>query len=118
MRLGNTNWVVWQTHMIEKLSSNVVASKDTSNGTIRCPDPAVDLEGVENWSCNDHLARVLISWNVIPSEQVYILGCDSAHEMWENLEDVHGSRSHGLSTVRAQSGAMTQILGHYGKGRR
>jgi hypothetical protein len=72
------------------------------NGTIRCPDPAADLEGVENWSCNDNFARVLISWNVTPPEQVHILGCDSAHEMWKNLENVHGSRSHGFLTMLAQ----------------
>ena len=86
--------------MIEKLQSCGV--EGYVNGTIRRPDPAADLEGLENWSCNDNLARVLISWNVTPSEQVHILGCDSAHEMWKNLEDVHGSRSHRISTVLAQ----------------
>jgi hypothetical protein len=100
LRLGNTNWVVWQAHMITKFQRCGV--EGYVNGTIPCPDPADDLDGVENWSCNDNFARVLISWNVTASEQVHILGCDSAHEMWKNLEDVHGSRSHGFSTMLAQ----------------
>ena len=100
LRLGNTNWVVWQTRMITKF--NRFGVERYVNGTIPCPDPAADLEGAENWSCNDKFARDLISWNVTASEQVHILGCDSAHKMWKNLEDVHGSRSHGFSTMLAQ----------------
>jgi hypothetical protein len=101
LRLDDTNWVVWRAHMITKFQCCGV--EGYVNGTIRCPDPATDLEGVENWSCNDNLARVLISWNVTPREQVRILGCDSAHEMWKNIEDVHGSQGpKGYKTVSAQ----------------
>ena len=97
LRLDNTNWVAWQAHMFTMLQCYGV--EGYVNETIRCPDPAVDLDGVWNWSCNDNFARVLISWNVTPPEQVHILGCDSAHEMWKNLKDVHGS---GFKTVSTQ----------------
>jgi gag-polypeptide of LTR copia-type len=98
-----TNWVVWRAHMITKFQCCGV--EKYVNGTIRCPDPAADsdLDGVEDWSCNDNFARVLISWNVTPPEQVHILGCDSAQEMWKNLEDVHGSQGRkGFKTMPAQ----------------
>jgi gag-polypeptide of LTR copia-type len=119
LRLGNTNWVVWKAHMIVKFQCCGV--EGYVNGTIPCPDPAADLEGVENWSCNDNFARVLISWNVTPSEQVHILGCDSAHEMWKNLVDVH--RSRGFKTMLAQrrklcltiAGEGDNIVGHLDK---
>ena len=90
LRLNDTNWDVWRAHMITQFQNCGV--EGYVNGTIRCPDPAADLEGVDNWSCNDNFARVLISWNVTPREQVRILGCDSAHEMWNNLEDAHESQ--------------------------
>ena len=99
LRLDATNWDVWQAHMITKFQ--LCGVEGYVNGTIRCPDFATDLEGVENWSCNDNFARVLISWNVTPREQVHILGCNSAREMWINLENVHGSLGRP-KTMRAQ----------------
>ena len=92
LRLDDRNWVVWRAHMITKFQCCGV--EGYVNGTIRCPDPAADLDGMENWSCNDNFARVLISWNVTPLKQVHIMGCDSARisRMSTDLRDVRDSR--------------------------
>jgi hypothetical protein len=90
LRLDETNWAVWRAQMIRKFNRCGVVGY--VNGTSRCPDNLADREAVGSWTRNDNLARVLISWNVTLPEQVKIMECRSAHEMWKSLEIYHGSQ--------------------------
>ena len=54
-------------------------------GTVPCPDPKVDLVGAKNWHWNNGFAKILIDNCMEDEEKLNTQGCQTAHEMWENL---------------------------------
>jgi len=61
-------------------------------GQTNCPDN--DPEAADIWSFNDAYAQLLIVNNIEDAEMVHVGECDSAHEMWANLEAVHEPRGY------------------------
>ena len=82
--LNDTNWLEWRVEMIQIFQ--VCGVEGYVKGTLLCPDPNVDPEGAENWSYNDTYTRFIISLNVTRSQKKNTLMCNSAHEVWANLE--------------------------------
>jgi hypothetical protein len=76
-----------------KSRATAITYANGCKGTLLCPDPNVDPEGAENWSCNDYYTRVIISLNVTESQKRDILMCNSAHEVWTNLEIHNNSQA-------------------------
>lgn len=88
--LNETNWVVWR-GLITRIFQ-LCGVEAYVKGILPCPDPNVDPEGAENWSCNDVLSQIIISFNVTQSQRWNILMCTTAHEMWKNLEIANSSQ--------------------------
>lgn len=97
-QLCDANWVVWRAHMI--IMFRRCGVEDYVKGTLPCPDPAADPKGAENWSFNDNFAQLIITVNVTSAEDMGILGCESAHKMWKNLEEAY--KSEGFKTILAK----------------
>jgi hypothetical protein len=90
-------------------------------GTLLCPDPKVDPEGAENWSCNDAFSQIIISFNVTQSQRLNISMCNNAHEMWKNLEDANSSQesktllAHKRRLCHTIAGERDNIIEHLDK---
>jgi hypothetical protein len=117
--LNDTNWVVWRVHIINIFRRCGV--EGYVKGTLLCPDPNVDPEGAENWDSNDAYTQLIISLNVTQSQEVNILTCNTAHEVWKNLEVANrsqGSRTmlaYGRKLCHTTAGERDNIIEHLDK---
>jgi gag-polypeptide of LTR copia-type len=80
------------------LMLDIVDASRYVDGTVKQPSSARDPVGAENWHFNDTYTRVLIGRNIAASEKCHIRGCETAHDMWTNLQKVHQSTSLQIQT--------------------
>ena len=90
------NWTAWNQSM--HLMLDIVDASKYVDGTIKRPSSARDPVGAENWHFNDTYTRVLIAKNIAQSEKCHIQGCESAHDMWNNLRKIHECTSFQIQT--------------------
>ena len=89
--LNDTNWVFWRVDIIKIFQ--LCGVEGYVKGILPCPDPNVDPEGAENWSCNDAYTRLILSLNVTQSQKENTLKCNNAHEVWAKLELANKSQT-------------------------
>ena len=77
------NWISWSQSMRNLFEMSDVV--EYIEGTVPCPDPKVDPVGAKNWRWNNGFAKILIDNCTEDEEKLNTQGCQTAHEMWENL---------------------------------
>jgi hypothetical protein len=116
LHLNDTNWLEWRFEMI--LIIELCGIEGYVKGTLPCPDPNVDPEGAENWSYNDTYTRLIISLNVTRSQKTNTLMCNSAHEVWTNLEIANSYQAsetllaYGRKLFHTTAGERDNIIEH------
>ena len=80
------------------LMLNIMDASKYVDGTIKWPSSTRDPVSAENWHFNDTYTRVLIAKNIAQSEKCHIQGCESAHDMWNNLRKIHECMSFQIQT--------------------
>lgn len=85
--LEEDNWQSWRDDII--LTFRVCGLDGYVNGTLKCPDAATDSTGAENWKYNDQYTQKVIRDRLGASQKYHTSNCDTAKEMWTNLQAIH-----------------------------
>ena len=92
--LGDDNWSPWKQDM--QLHLRITGLIGYAQGTITCPDESSDQESYDNWVYNDMCAQEIIQERVEEQQKQVISNCDTARQMWTNLEKIHQPCGHRL----------------------
>ncbi|KAG6326205.1 hypothetical protein ID866_12884 [Astraeus odoratus] len=99
--LKDGTWVAWKGQIMPLLKLNRVW--DHVTGTAQLPDPTLpDNDPLkENYESTEQIARFIIACNLSSEQFIHVSQPDrqSAHQMWENLWQVH--EPHGQQSVTA-----------------
>jgi hypothetical protein len=88
-RLGEHNWRMWKVQMMRLL--RLCGVEEYVDGTLQRPSDAAQEK---IWDYNDNYARHVIFTNIPDSEMVWVIGCKTAHAVWQGLEDIHDPMAH------------------------
>ena len=108
--LVDDNWQSW--HDDITLTFRVCSLDNYVNGTIQCPDPNSDAIGTNNWKYNDMYTKKVIHDCLSASQKYHTLNCETAKEMWTNLQAIH--QSCGNQTKNQLICELTNIKAHDG----
>ncbi|KAG6327076.1 hypothetical protein ID866_12012 [Astraeus odoratus] len=99
--LKDSTWVTWKGQIMPLLKLNRVW--DHMTGTAQLPDPTLpDNDPLkENYESTEQITRFIITCNLSSEQFIHVSQLDrqSAHQMWENLQQVH--KLHGQQSVTA-----------------
>ncbi|KAG6326119.1 hypothetical protein ID866_12970 [Astraeus odoratus] len=99
--LKDSTWVVWKGQITPLLKLNRVW--DHVIGTAQLPDPTLPDNNPlkENYESTEQIVRFIIACNLSSEQFIHVSQPDgqSAHQMWENLRQVH--ELHGQQSVTA-----------------
>ena len=90
--LGDDNWSPWKQDV--QLHLRITGLIGYAQGTITCPDESSDQESYDNWVYNDMCAQEIIRERVEEQQKQVISNCDTARQMWTNLEKIHQPCGH------------------------
>jgi len=77
---------------------NIVNAKGYVDGSILKPGLDADPDSVENWHFNDSYIKMLIAKYITEDKMIHTTGCQTAKDMWANLEKFHQLTSYSLIT--------------------
>jgi len=77
---------------------DIVNTKGYVNSTILKPGPDTDPDSVENWHFNDSYIKMLIAKYIAEDKMIHTTGCQTAKDMWANLEKFYQLTSYSLIT--------------------
>ena len=83
LNIKKNNWISWSQSMQNLFKMSDVV--EYIEGTVPCPNQKVDLVGAKNWRWNNGFAKILIDNCTEDEEKLNTQGCQTVHEMWENL---------------------------------
>ena len=120
VQLKDNNWLAWKTRIATVLKRN--KAYEIVVGSVPRPQAPV---AAAVWEAKDAFAQELIVTTIKDEQVVYIVGCDSAAQMWEALRTIHEPRDQfsivsmkrALYTTQAKEGsdvtAHTNKMKHF-----
>jgi gag-polypeptide of LTR copia-type len=86
--LNRFNWLVWKEQMIGVLDLCELLPL-VVHGTVQKPNQAEQPEDYSNWKHNDCFVKCVICRNIEADRYIYIMRCDTSHDMWRSLVAVY-----------------------------
>jgi hypothetical protein len=87
--LKEDNWQSWRDDI--SLTFRVCGLNGYINGTLKCLDLTTNPVNVSNWKYNDLYTQKVIHDHLSTGQKYHTLNCDTAKEMWVNLQAIHQS---------------------------
>ena len=87
--LKEDNWQSWREDIL--LTFEVCGLDNYVNGTLKCPDPSTNTVNTSNWKYNNKYTQKVICNCLSTGQKYHTSNCDSAKEMWINLQAIHQS---------------------------
>jgi len=87
--LADDNWQSWWDDIM--LTFGVCGLDDYVYGILKCPDTSSDPVAVDNWKYNDMYTQKIIRDRLSTGQKFHTANCDTAYEMWSNLQAIHQS---------------------------
>jgi hypothetical protein len=87
--LEKDNWQSWRNDI--SLTFRVCGLNGYVNGTLKCPNSTTDPVNVSNWKYNDLYTQKVIRDCLSAGQKYHTSNCDTAKEMWVNLQAIHQS---------------------------